>query len=286
MSGSLTYIGPLGGLLSVRCPAPSLPAARGRSSFVQRTLAGRAFVQLGALSGRQFEWTIPDAEPSEVDNLVALFHGTWGSPPFYWYEPVSARVNMLSPESASPFAVDGLAGYTKLSGSGTIADGGTVTLPDGRKTAHSLALGAASTTAESPILPVIPGKMYAAWGVVTSTTSQPFTATLVYCDAAGAELGSGSGTVTTTASGVRVWATTLTGAQPAGTVGVRLRLASGAGGTTVRVPVARVAETTAVLTGWNHGRGLPAVAMTGVPEVLQDSTDNTRSSYTVSLVEV
>lgn len=277
----VTYLGPLGGLLAVRSPAPNIPASRARPTSVQRTLDGNAYVQLGQLSGREFTWSIVRSTPAEIDNLVALWHGTYGKPPFYWYEPLSAVVNMLKPEAASPFAVDGKTGWSLLSGTGPLADGGAVA-----PYAHSLSIPTVSTTAISAVAPILPGRSYAAWGVVTTAGSELFTAQVVFCDAAGAVLAGGEGTVSTAATGIRSWATTVTGAAPANAAGVRVKLISPAGASTVRVPIVRLAETTVPLTRWHHGRGLPEVAITYVPETLQQGWGATRSDYQVSLVEV
>jgi len=286
MSG-LTYIGPLGNLMEVKCPAPGIPTGRPRSSSVRSTLGGKAKVQQGALQHRPMAWAIPHAQPSDVDNLNGLWHGTFGPPPFYWYEPAAAVVNMLPPESASPYAVDGLAGWELFSGAGPLADGGSLTLPDGSVHAHSLSVPTVATFAIGPIMPFLPGRTYGAWGVASTSASRAVTIFLAYCDASGAPLLSGGyGTVVSTASGVRSWATTLTGTPPATSAGLRLLVNTPADSLVTTLAALRVAETDSALTEWHPGRGLPRVAILDVPETLQQAYGETRSDYTVALQEV
>jgi len=283
MANGVTYIGPLGNLLPVKCPAPDLPAARYVATSVSYTIYGRAKVQKGRMGTRAFEWSLALATPNDINNLLALHHGVYGRGPFWWYDPVSVKRNMLKPDVAAPFTVGDEPGFTVTAGGAItrsvvdVQDAAGVILAD-----QSLSM-AAATTAQSEQIPVIPGLTYALLGYVNPSVAEASTISLQFYNVTNATVGAAVvGTKSTTGWGPIALAATV---APVGAAYARVIIQSGATGLS-RFGNFRLAESPVVLSQWVAGHGVARVSILDVPEVYLESYGVTRSDYSAVLQEV
>jgi hypothetical protein len=260
---SSTWIGRLGALRELRCPAP-VEAPVDRPSSERRNLAGMRSVQRAPRAARAWTLVMPWSTPAEVAALTELEAGSLANPsvPVYWYDPYAAAVNMLRPSVASP----GLWGDEPYE-----ASGGTLTYSVLDSALHLVDVSAGEALA--PTVPVIVGRTYTA-SVYVSASS---TARLRWVDAAGSTLSTTSGTTGTGRISV-------TGTAPSSTAGVRLILDPATSGNFNRV---QLTETAAIL-DWLPGEGIPRVSVSGLQRthqaVWEDGT--VRSDYTAEMLEV
>ncbi|HEY9409321.1 MAG TPA: hypothetical protein VIP77_07045 [Jiangellaceae bacterium] len=248
---------------------------------------GRAKVQIGALAGREFQWSIPWASPDDVANLLALFHGVHGPGPFWWYEASAARRNMLPPETAAPYSAgETRPGWEVYSPLSAVLTRSPVQITDstGRVISEPGVAVPAGAVAASPHMPVLPGRTYGASAWVIVGVASPATVSVEFFDAAGAIM-SGLGASVASSSTTWQYVATAPVAAPAAAVSARVLIA---GSPTVsgHFGLLRAAETAAALGGWLPGEGLPRVSILDVPEQLRAASPDPRSDYTVTLMEV
>lgn len=245
-----TYIGPFGRLLAIDAPTPGMDGTVTRASREIQLITGTTRRQRAPKVARRWTWEIPLAKADELSSVVGLERGMFGPPPFYWYDPVSAFLNMLSDQASSP----GLGGpdwwrpFTTDPADVQLA--GPVDIDGGRTLASSIEPLATLTIPADRELPVLEGRTYTAsmfTGVADATVE------LGWIDAAGAPVGtpqsSGAG------SGRRV----ATGTAPSGAAGATLTVTAATGGI---VSGLQLTETPAAVP-WHPGLGIPQIDFAG-----------------------
>lgn len=260
---SSTWIGRLGALREIRCPAP-IEAPVDRQLSQRLNLAGMRSVQRAPRSARRWTLSMTWATPAEVAALVELESGSLANPstPTYWYDPFAAAVNMLRPNVASP----GLWGdepYTAV--------GGTLTYSVLDGALHLVDVSAGQAVA--PTVPVIEGRTYTASAYASASS----TVGLRWVDDAEVTLSTSTGSAGTGRVSV-------TAAAPAGAAGVRAVLTPATTGNFNRV---QLTETVAVI-DWLPGEGIPRVSVSGLQRthqaVWEDGT--VKSDYSAEMLEV
>ncbi|TDE02829.1 hypothetical protein [Jiangella asiatica] len=261
---SSTWIGRLGALQEIRCPAP-VEAPVERPSTPRLNLAGMRSIQRAPRSARRWTLSLAWATPAEVAALVELESGSLANPsvPTYWYDPYAAATNMLRPSVAAP----GLWGDEPYEAVG----GGTLTYSvlGGALPLIDVPLG----EAVAPVVPVLEGRTYTASTFASASSHVG----LRWVDADGV-------TLSTTAGSTGTGRLSATGAAPAGAGGVRVVLDPDVAGNFNRVQLTE----TATVIDWLPGEGIPRVSVSGMQRTHQAVWDDgtVRSDYTAELLEV
>lgn len=218
-----SYLGQLGRLVKLKCPASQSIDTAERYSYSQ-TLEGRVKAQVRPLSRRSWGVNVSTATPAEVGTLMAFAQGEWGNGPFVWVAEGAAVTNMLTPAVAScgPAAASYSAGASVV---------GPLALPDGSWAGRSLLNSTPSSALYfgPPTVPVIPGRLVTASAYLVGAGAkcgvQFYTAAGVYISSASSAQAGVAGvatrlfitaTVPATAASCIVYGTLSTqGARPA-----------------------------------------------------------------------
>lgn len=268
-----TYLGPFGNLLQIKCPVDPVEAPIERNGTEQVTLAGIRYVQRPLNALRSWNLTIDIASPDDVGPLIALEQGVYGPPPYLWYNPVAARVNLLTPGLAAP-GIPGTMPWTTLIGSPVVPGVNQIEVP------------AASLQAESPVIPILPNEPYtvSAQMLVRPGGSTSGTVGIRWVTATGSTIIEVRSSVTVSPNrAVR------THTAPANAAGAVVLLDPDTG-TTGRFGSIMLRQASSDRT-WHAGMGNSAVSIpAGLGQQFQqaydDSADGIRSQIQVRLVEV
>jgi hypothetical protein len=270
-----TYIGPFGNLLQIKCPMDPVEAPIERGGTEQVTLAGIRYVQRPSNALRSWNLTIDLAQPDEIGSLIALEQGVYGPPPYHWYNPVAARLNMLTPGAAAP-GIPGAMPWVSAVPANALAVVGV----------NQLEVPSAATQAESPVIPVLADEEYTASADFLDrpggTTEGVIS--MRWVDAAGATIStSSSGTVTSPNRAV------VTATAPSTAAGVVIVL-NPTTATTGRFGSIMLRQASSDRT-WHPGMGATAVSIpAGLGQQFQqaydDNADGIRRQLIVRLVEV
>lgn len=205
----MIYLGSLGRMIGIKCPASQNVQAEERHSF-STTLEGRRKVQVKPTGRRTWSLQTSDATTPQEHSLLSQFaHGAWGLGPFIFVSADAPHTNMLTPASSMCIPVDPL--------QDAVMEGGPVDLPGVGWVARSYISGSPTTyVVGREIYPVPPdGGPVTAQAFVQGANAR---ARLNWYDAQKAYLGSTTSTVTGTGLGFSLsW---VTGVPPVGAVGV------------------------------------------------------------------
>lgn len=119
----MIYLGTLGSMIGIKCPASQNVEYEERYSF-QTTLEGRRKAQVRPRGPRTWSLQTSDATtPAQVATLMQFAQGAWGPGPFVFVPADAPATNMLTPAAAScaPEMADG---YSNLSAGGPVEAGG------------------------------------------------------------------------------------------------------------------------------------------------------------------
>lgn len=95
---TLIYLGTLGRMIGIKCPASQNVSTEDRYSF-QRTLEGRVKAQPKPIGRRTWSLQTSDATtPAEHSLLSQFANGAWGNGPFVFVSADAPVSNMLTPE--------------------------------------------------------------------------------------------------------------------------------------------------------------------------------------------
>lgn len=247
-----TLIGPFGQLLEVDAPTPGLVSLQERASRELQLISGAVRRQRAPRTARRWTWEIRVATGDEVSSLLALEQGVFGPPPWYWYDPVAAKLNMLSDRAASP-GVGGAAWWVAFTDDPADVDlDGPVALDGGRTAPVGVVSNATLTVPADVRIPVVTGRTYTGSMFVSGGDG---TIALSWIDADGDPVGSPSSSGS--GSGRRV----ASGQAPGGAAGIELTvdLASN-----VAAAGLQLTETTGAVP-WHPGVGIPQVEVVGGP---------------------
>ncbi|WP_372699425.1 hypothetical protein [Arthrobacter sp. JSM 101049] len=200
------YLGQLGRLVELKCPAQQQVAAEDRFSF-QTTLEGRVKAQVRPVGRRTWQVGTSDATtPAQQGAIMSFLNGEWGPGPFVFVSADAPVTNMLSPDAAS------CAPGAFTAGPGTaVGEAGPLLTPDGWAGRSYSNNGAGAIFHGSEQVPVIPGSKATASAYVLGAGAF---VRIAWYDAAGNGLGTASSTITATAGTVvQSW---ITATAPAG----------------------------------------------------------------------
>jgi len=270
-----TYIGPFGNLLQIKCPTPGMSAPIERAGSEQFTLDGYRFIQRPTVAVRRWEMQIELATPDDVRHLYALELGVYGPPPWQWYNPAAAHINMLTPWLSAP----GVPGPRKwVSGSATAL---IYSAP------NVMEVPSAALQALSPAVPVFPGRDYVASADILDRPGGTSTGVLSmrWVDAAGATISTVTSAAETSPNRLVV-----TGEAPVNAAGVVLILDPNVS-TTGRFGSIQLREGTTDDVEWHVGMGVEGVSIaTGLQQIYQEVYDDVRDgvvrSVSATLLEV
>ena len=270
-----TYIGPFGNLLQIKCPIVGVAAPITRIGSEQFTLDGYRFVQRATVALRSWNITIDLATPDDIKELMSLEYGVYGPPPWKWYNPEAAYINILTPWLSAP----GIPGPKKWIT-------GSMPNPLVYPGPNILEVPAAALQATSPSIPVLPGHSYVA---SVNLLDRPGGTTeailrLRWVDAAGVQISQINGSTTTSPNRAVV-----TGTAPVNAAGAVLIL-DPTTATTGRFGSVQLREGTADA-NWNVGMGVESISIaTGLQQTLQEVYDEVRAGVirqiTTTLLEV
>lgn len=262
----LTKLGPLGNLREFISPPPH-PVAAKRASRSLVTIGGVAKLQRAPRLSRQLTWTLPMTSPDDIRELIALELGVYGPGPYWYYDALAARLQMLPPGVASP----------GLGGDQLFDDFGTATLD--YATAAPWKIGVTgSGEAETPVVPAVVGTTY----IGAAEVSADARIGLRWVDSSGSTLSTDYGTTGTTRRSASAQA-------PASTAGVKVVLDPTSSASEVEFSEIQLVEGSAVI-DWEPGPGMARWSFTGgVPTAYQHGSGEVaefRRDVTVTLVEV
>ncbi|HEX6684034.1 MAG TPA: hypothetical protein VF062_14620 [Candidatus Limnocylindrales bacterium] len=260
-----TWLGPFGNLREFKCPPPH-PVAMNRGSAVLVTLGGMAKIQRAPRGSRSLTWTFEADVPADLRELIALELGVHGAGPFWWYDPLSAGLQMLPVAVASP----------GLGGDELFGTSGTATLDYATVAPFSLGV-TGSGEAESPVVPVFVGRAY----VAAAQVSADARLRLRWVDSAGATLSTTDGATGTTRR-------TVTGTAPASSAGVKVVLDPTSSVAEVEFSQLQLTEGSSAIT-WEPGPGMARWSIVGGLEQVYQLADSAAADYrrdlAVSLIE-
>lgn len=206
----MIYLGTLGRMIGIKCPASQNVEHEERYSF-QTTLEGRRKAQPRPIGRRTWSLQTSDAtKPAQASALMQFAQGAWGAGPFVFVSADAPVSNLLLPSTAScaPEAI-----YTS-----NVSAAGPVLLPDGIWAARSFAnSSAASEMYASEHVPVVPEVTVTGSAWVFGEGAR---VRVGWYDAAGGALGSSVSTVT---AGAGSWVrSSITAKPPTGAASCRL----------------------------------------------------------------
>lgn len=120
------YLGSLGRLVELKCPATQQVSNADRFSF-EESLEGKVFAQARPVGRRVWQLGTSDATtPKDIAAVQAFIDGAWGAGPFVFVSADAPVTNLLTPDAAtcSP-------GNYTLGVEAVVGDGGPMLLPDG-----------------------------------------------------------------------------------------------------------------------------------------------------------
>lgn len=268
-----TYLGPFGNLLQIKCPIDPVEAPIERSGTEQFTLEGYRYVTRPSAAPRSWNITVDLANPDEVGPLIALEQGVYGPPPYRWYDPAAALVNMLTPGGAAP----GIPGVQPWE-SAVPATPLVIVGP------NSLDVPSAATEAQLPAVPVLPGRAYVASALFLDRPGgTAANLRMRWVDAAGATIS------TLSTAGVSPNRVVVTGTAPVNAAGAVLIFDPNTS-TSGRFGSVQLREGTTDA-AWHAGLGVGVVSLlSGLSRQYQQVYDDSRSGVLVQvqarLVEV
>ncbi|WP_309080272.1 hypothetical protein [Zhihengliuella sp.] len=208
------YLGTPGRMVELKSAAAQRRTRAERVAF-EETAEGNVFGQTRPVGRRTWDVTLPAATtPYELAQIEAFVDGDWGIGPWAFL-PVDALVtNTLTPDTAACRAGT----IVKGTGLSTVAPGGSMVLPDGRRSPRSW-----SKTQDGALYfglnasPVLPGKVVTASAYVQGAAGA---AGVIFYDALGGTVKSiESAVMSSAAVPVRSFLTTTV---PAGAVSARV----------------------------------------------------------------
>jgi hypothetical protein len=247
----MAWIGPIGGLVEVRCPAALAPSTSRPTSY-RTTLGGVRKAQVSQRTQHGQQVALSFTRPQDVANLYAIVEGEFGAGPFWWVDPWATHTNLLAPR-ASMLEVG------TWSTDGVVVESGAVALPGGGCAGRSLSLANPAGTVFFPRyaggsdnVPVLPGKpvtgsVYALGSTVTVRVQ--------WLDAAGTAAGSVSAQTSSPAGLTRC---SVTAVPPSNAVACYVAVT---GASILARPA--VTWTDGVLP-WHVGQGMPRVVIDAV----------------------
>lgn len=209
----MIYLGSLGRMIGIKCPASQNVQAEERHSF-STTLEGRRKAQVRQAGRRTWSLQTSDATtPSEHSLLSQFANGAWGNGPFRFISADASVTNLLTPAAA-----DCMPGEYVLTSGLTMSEGVPMLTPDGwaarsfiKSTNNGLYFG-------KDMLPVLPGVPVTVSAYVRGNGGA---VNIVWYDSAGSSISAHYGGVTAgTTNVIRSW---LTATPPSNAVSFRFQ---------------------------------------------------------------
>ena len=241
------YLGQLGRLVELKCPASLQVTPEDRYSF-QTTAEGKVRGQVRPSLGRRV-WSLGTSDattPRDQGAIMAFANGEWGPGPFVFVPADAPVMNMLSPEAAS------CAPGAFTAGSGTaVGEAGPLNLgTDGWAGRSYSNNGAGTVFFGAEKVPVLQGGKVTVSAYVLGAGA---IARIAWYDAAGGSLGSTSSAIMATAGTVtRSW---VTATPPAGAASA---YACAVNATAMARPALTWTDT---LLDWADGQGCPKAVL-------------------------
>lgn len=148
----MIYLGSLGRMIGIKCPASQNVQAEDRHSF-STTLEGRRKAQVRQAGRRTWSLQTSDATtPAEHSLLSQFASGAWGNGPFAFVSADAPHTNLLTPGAAS-------CDLSLISSTAFISNGGPAEVEPGLWVARSYLNTSSSINMAFPArTPVIPGR--------------------------------------------------------------------------------------------------------------------------------
>lgn len=209
----MIYLGTLGRMVELKCPASQQLAADGEPSF-KTTLEGRRIAQVPPSRGRRaWQNQLSDAStPDQVGAVMSFINREWGPGPFVFVSADAPVTNMLTPAAAScdPSEVS-------VSGGASVLATPPMLTPDGWAGRSFMKNAAGLLFHGLGFVPVLPGVGVTASAYVLGAGGA---VRIAWYDAAGAGVGSVTSTVVSTAG--QVVRSFVSAVPPAGAVSCRV----------------------------------------------------------------
>lgn len=195
----MIYLGELGRMIGVKCPAQQDVQLESRYSF-KDTIEGVRKAQVRQRSARTWSLGMSDSTTAADEAVLSQFAtGAWGPGPFWFVSVDAPLANLLTPEVSSCGPAAKIASVISLAGSQYLGNG--------LYSARSLVNSDPSVTLYfgSTRTPVLPGKKVTASAWVNGAGA---TVRLFWYNAAGTFISSSTSSITATATTtVRSWVT-------------------------------------------------------------------------------
>lgn len=206
----MIYLGTLGRMIGVKCPASQQVTNADRYSF-ETTLEGRVKAQTRPIGRRAWQAELSAASsPGEISTLLGFVEGEWGAGPFYFVPAEAPITNLLTPSASL---------CLEVSRDNNVVPGGPVDL--GAEGVAGASYSQISTAGDgiflgASVVPVLPGRTVtgAAW-----IRGGGGTVRLFWYDAAGTFM---SSSVSVPVGGSNMVRAAVSAAPPPGAVGCRL----------------------------------------------------------------
>lgn len=112
----MIYLGTLGRLVGIKCPASQNVESEGRYSF-ETTLEGKRKGQVRPIGRRTWSLQSSDAtQPADIGALMSFVDGDWGSGPFNFVSADALFTNLLTPTGSACREVQSWSSNIKLDG--------------------------------------------------------------------------------------------------------------------------------------------------------------------------
>lgn len=295
----LSYIGPFGCLRPIACLPPQIEAPSPRPSSRGVTIWGVPFTQQAPRRASTYTLELGPATPELIRELVALEHGSYGPPPWRWYNPYAATLNMLPQGAAVPgslYELENLGGSVINDSPPTMFDPDlclaySVQVAGNAVTGIAVTGGAFAPAREGlpdPV-PVIPGRTYTFTANGQAVTGSGWFTRLSWVNAAGEVISDSDGSVIP-ASALVATRGEVSAAAPTGAAGVLVGVHSvDDDGLVDSVTALQLTETAEPVT-WYSGVGMPRISIPGGLEgalvALRQLCDIGDDMHTVSIVLV
>lgn len=298
----LSYLGPFGCLRPIPCLPRSIAAPSPRPSSRGVTIWGVSFTQQAPRRASTWTLDIGPATPALIRDLEALELGSYGPPPWRWYNPFAAPLNMLPQGVAVPGSLYELENLGGIFDNDTPPD--TLYDPDlclafsvrvsGNAVTGLPVTGGMFAPAREGLpdpVPVIPTRTYTFTANGQAVTGSGWFLRLHWVDRNGDTVSADDGTVVPF-DAVNATRAEVSAAAPTGAAGVLVEVHNVDPNDSVSsITALQLTETDAPVT-WYPGMGMPRVSIPGgfdrVLVALRQLCDEGDDIHTVSvaLVEV
>lgn len=260
---NIGYLGPFGALRAFSCLPANIVSDVQRPNFRGSTLDGRAYTQQTPRSRRIWAWPIEVGDPATLRELFSIEQGVYGPPPYRWYDPWAAELNLLPQGATAPGSVFDLEQLSWNVTTTTVTESSPVTTFNGLPVAYGVDLSEDGVLVvpgfeghEDPV-PVLPGRPYTFTVSGLKTAGEPWEIALVWVDGNQAEVAEDAAAVPADPAAQRG---VLTGVAPAGASGVLAEVRAGAYTGVQSLTMFQLTETSEAVP-WHPGQGVPRVSL-------------------------